>query len=71
MVRSPGLTPDLLSLPLQVKRPRPTGEEALYKYPTLRVGYHPSVAAFGAIAGSGGVETPTPVSGLCGPAKKP
>ena len=24
------------------QRPRPPGEEALYKYPTLRVGYHPA-----------------------------
>ena len=24
------------------ERPRPPGEEALYKYPTRRVGYHPA-----------------------------
>ena len=33
-------------------RPRPPGEEAVYKYPTRRGGYHP------AHAGSGGVEIP-------------
>ena len=37
---------------VQEKRPRPPGEEALYKYPTRRVGTTPH-------AGSGGVETPT------------
>ena len=43
----------VFNIGIETKRPMAPGEEALYKYPTSHDGYHP------AVAGSGGLETPS------------